>query len=69
MSKVKSSLKSEQEADLIKNPIKHQMWHHSFDPHSQVPKIELASLNPPPSSVRSSTLNNFLTKSSMPALV
>lgn len=45
------------------------MWHHSFDPHTQVAKIEEASLNPPPTMVRSSTTNEFLTNSSMPTIV
>jgi hypothetical protein len=25
------------EAELIADPLKYQMWHHTFDPHTQVP--------------------------------
>ena len=37
-------LLTEEESDLIANPLKYQMWHHSFDPHTQVSKIEEAYL-------------------------
>ena len=45
------------------------MWHHSFDPHTQVPQLEEASLKPVPNMIRSPNVNNFLANSSMPALV
>ena len=62
-------IESEEEADLIAYPLKYQMWHHTFKPHEQVPQIELASLAPPPTMVRSSTVNDFLHKTSLPSLM
>ena len=60
---------TEEEADLIAHPLTYQMWHHSFDPHTQVPKLEMADLKPPPAMIKSQTVNEVLGKSSMPALV
>ena len=60
---------SEQEAEVIADPLKYKMWHHSFDVHKEVLPIEEASLKAPPATVRSSNVNEMLGKSSMPALV
>ena len=69
MAKTSLNLDSDEESDLIANPVRYQMWHHSFDPHTQVPRVLLADLKPPPQMVRSSAIGDFLVKSSMPALV
>ena len=69
MAKTSLNLDSDEESDLIANPVRYQMWHHTFDPHTQVPRVKLADLKPPPQMVRSSAIGDFLVRSSMPALV
>lgn len=61
--------KNGQEADLIANPLKYQMWHHSFNPHTQIPVVLEASLKPSPAMLRSSNVTDFLATNSIPALV
>ena len=33
---------------LNRDPRENRMWHHSFDPHSQIPQVPLAELNAQP---------------------
>ena len=63
------ALDDDREAELIAHPLKYKMWHHSFDPHTEVPVLAEASLKAPPATVRSANVNEVLGKSSMPALV
>jgi hypothetical protein len=69
MGRIKLQIQSDEEADLIANPLKYQMWHHSFDPHTQVPVLPEACLKPPPSMIRCSNVSDFLGKNSVPSLV
>ena len=46
--------------DLVSDPLKYQQWHHSFDPHVQIPKVKEADLAPPPKQMKSPNVQTFL---------
>lgn len=48
------------EAELIADPLKYQMWHHTFDPHTEVPVVKMTSLPAPPQVSRSQNMTDFL---------
>ena len=52
------------EVKLIADPIKYQMWHHSFDPNKDVPEVSKAELKAPPQVMRGPTISEFLAKTS-----
>ena len=50
------------EAELIADPLKYQMWHHTFDPHTEVPRVKPAQLTSPPQISKSVNMNEFINK-------
>lgn len=54
--------------DIFFDPIKNQMWHHKFDPHSQVQTLPEATLKPQPQSLmthRSQSVKDFLNQTNV----
>lgn len=49
----------------IGDPIKAQMWHHSFNPHKEVAEVPMASLKAQPQSMRSESVRSFLNKTNI----
>ncbi len=50
------------QSEILRDPVKYQMWHSSFDPHTEVPQLPEAELKVPKQTFKSQDISQFLDK-------